>query len=211
MNDHSAKINILARLREALGNKTPNPFPNIENNSFPELNKEDYPEIIFAKKFQEWGGKFIYCENRIELLKNLSRLCADKKIAPLYTADQTLIKKAENINFKSLKYGLPESGSYSAITYCDALIAENGAIMISNNVPYGQLYASDTENLLIIATASQVSFTIAEAMADFQKWNGAPAANMLVIEGISTVYNEDFVAMPGSGAKQIYIFMIDEE
>ena len=51
MNDNSAKINILARLREALGNKTPNPFPNIENNSFPELNKEDYPEIIFAKKF----------------------------------------------------------------------------------------------------------------------------------------------------------------
>ncbi|HAL95163.1 MAG TPA: lactate utilization protein B/C, partial [Chitinophagaceae bacterium] len=67
MNISPAKENILKRIREALAQETPMPFPQSEKNGnlFPAPPQE--PEIEFAEQFTQLQGKFIYCINRQEL------------------------------------------------------------------------------------------------------------------------------------------------
>ena len=70
----SSKENILKKIRKALSQSTPLPFPNSEGSTsvFQPLQQE--PEVEFAEQFTKLQGKFIYCINRQELAFQLSSL-----------------------------------------------------------------------------------------------------------------------------------------
>jgi len=67
MNGSPSKENILKKIRKALTNSTPIPFPQSNGNvtMFPDPQQE--LEIEFAEQFTKLQGKFVFCLNHQEL------------------------------------------------------------------------------------------------------------------------------------------------
>ena len=59
----AAKENILKRIRQALSNPVPLPFPQSEGTTSVYHAATDDLEILFAEEFTKLQGKFAFCEN----------------------------------------------------------------------------------------------------------------------------------------------------
>jgi len=211
MDESSSKLHILQRIREALQEKTPNPYPNIENNSFLGVSQEEYPEIVFAKKIQEWGGKFIYCANRQEFLCCIIRIAVERKLGTLYTPDQSLINNLNNMGFHNVALGKPDIDGYAAICFCDGLVAESGSIFLSDEVPFGHIYAGTAGCLFIIATTSQVSNTLTDALQAFEQASGYFPKSSVLINNQVSVYSPDFSLQQPSIPHHVFVMMIEDK
>src|SRR5215475_3842449 len=74
MNVSSAKENILKKIRKALSESTPIPFPQSEgSHSVFQPSKQDL-EIEFAEQFTKLLGKFVFCMDHKELAGQLDAL-----------------------------------------------------------------------------------------------------------------------------------------
>ena len=80
----SAKENILKKIRQALANPVPVPFPQSEGNTsvFQPAKKE--LEIEFAENFTGLLGRFSFCIDERELAEQLQYLVDGKKLKSIY-------------------------------------------------------------------------------------------------------------------------------
>ena len=67
MNVSPAKENILKKIRQALSNPAPLPFPQSEGNNSIFPSAPDDLEVVFAEEFVNLQGKFAFCLNHTEL------------------------------------------------------------------------------------------------------------------------------------------------
>ena len=65
-----AKESILKRIREALINPVPLPFPQSEGNDSVYITSVEEPVIVFAEEFTKLQGKFAFCTD-VSLLQPL--------------------------------------------------------------------------------------------------------------------------------------------
>src|SRR5215469_5102908 len=90
MSVSSAKENILKRIRQALSESTPIPFPQSEGNaSVFQPSRQDL-EIEFAEQFAKLQGKFIFCIDHNELASQLNTLIATNGWKNIHCRDQRL-------------------------------------------------------------------------------------------------------------------------
>src|SRR5215210_2718052 len=99
MKTSSSKENILKKIRQALTNPVPVPFPQSEGNTnvFQPLKKE--LEIEFAENFTGLLGKFSFCMDEKELADQLQYLTEGKKLTSLFCKEQELKQKLVNHGF----------------------------------------------------------------------------------------------------------------
>src|SRR5450755_3019235 len=69
-----AKENILKRIRQALVNPTPVPFPQSEGNSSVYIPEKQDLEIEFAENFGLVQGRFIFCADIEEMTGQIKQL-----------------------------------------------------------------------------------------------------------------------------------------
>jgi L-lactate dehydrogenase complex protein LldG len=133
-----AKENILKRIRQALSNPVPVPFPKSEgSNSVYKPSSEDL-EIQFAEEFTKLLGKFAFCVNEDDLINQLKKLLREKKWDNIYCNEENLF----HIISKSAPYQIdPEKKELSnstladcdaSITTCEYLIARTGSMVLSS-------------------------------------------------------------------------------
>ncbi len=92
MNISSSKENILKKIRQALSNPVPVPFPKSEgNNSVYQPPSEDI-EIQFAEEFTKLLGKFAFCINEADLINQLKKLIAERKWENIYCNEENLFE-----------------------------------------------------------------------------------------------------------------------
>src|SRR5205085_9219377 len=118
----SSKENILKKIRQALANPVPVPFPGSEGNTsvFQPLNKE--LEIEFAENFSGLLGKFSFCIDEVELAQQLTELAAAKKLQKVFCVEKEIGDKLDRAGFSNLSAAdLPSCDA--AITGCELLIA----------------------------------------------------------------------------------------
>ena len=66
----SSKEKILKKIREALSNPVPLPFPNIEGTKSVFQPPSEELEILFAEEFTKLLGKFAFCINEPDAKKS---------------------------------------------------------------------------------------------------------------------------------------------
>ena len=80
----AAKENILKRIRQALSNPVPLPFPKSEGTNVVFQQEGDDLEVMFAEEFTKLLGKFAFCINEKDMLLQLTQLVAEKKWKNLF-------------------------------------------------------------------------------------------------------------------------------
>ena len=76
MGTSAAKENILKRIRQALSNPVPLPFPQSEGFASVYQPAKDELEILFAEAFNQLQGKFAFCVDEADLLLQVQQLVA---------------------------------------------------------------------------------------------------------------------------------------
>jgi L-lactate dehydrogenase complex protein LldG len=124
----TARENILNRIREALRNPVPLPFPKSEGSDSVYVQHNEEAVVVFAEEFTKLQGKFAYCASEQDLQLQLGKLIIEKKWTKVYCIEDTLQQTLQEINIKNYN-DLPSCEV--SVTRCELLVARTGTIVLS--------------------------------------------------------------------------------
>ncbi|RYF99720.1 MAG: lactate utilization protein B/C, partial [Chitinophagaceae bacterium] len=163
MNVSTSKENILKKIRKALSQSTPVPFPRSEGNEtvfHPELQEK---EIEFAEQFTRLQGKFVYCINQQEFAFQLASLARKMDWQKIYCLETGLISAVkEQLEGRLVNSDLADCDV--SITGCECLVARTGSIVMSAAQKSGRTTSVYAPIHICVAYASQLVYDVKDAL-----------------------------------------------
>jgi L-lactate dehydrogenase complex protein LldG len=212
MNVSPSKETILKKIRKALSNSTPIPFPNSEgNNSIFHPAPEDL-EIEFAEQFTKLQGKFIYCLNTHELGVQLNNLIRNYGWTKIFCCE----KKLGGVLEEDLQISCPHNDLAScdaSITSCEFLIARTGSIILSTGQESGRTVSVYAPIHICIAYSDQLVYDIKDGLQLLkQKYQHSLPSLITFATGPSRTADIEKTLVVGvHGPKEVYVFLVDSK
>ena len=72
------------KIKKALANPVPLPFPSAENDDAVFHAPADEPDVIFAESFTKLQGKFVFCKDEKEMVEQVRQLIKAKEWMKVY-------------------------------------------------------------------------------------------------------------------------------
>jgi len=207
-----AKENIFKRIRQALVNPTPVPFPQSEGNSSVYKAPSQENEIEFAENFSRIQGRFLYCADEADMLRQLTELVARMKWTQVFCREAALLGLLqEPLKGLLISDELPEADV--SITGCEALIARTGSLMMSSAQESGRTVSVYAPVHICIAWSNQLVYDIREALEKIlEKYkNNIPSFITLATGPSRTADIEKTLVVGVHGPKEVYVFLIDAQ
>jgi L-lactate dehydrogenase complex protein LldG len=207
-----AKENILKKVRQALIEPTPIPFPQSEGNSSVYQPSRQEMEIEFAEQFGRVQGKFIYCADEGEMLQQLRQLITLNEWTRIFCRELLLLRLLDQ-PFKGLITQEGLSDSDASITSCELLIARTGSILLSTGQESGRTVSVYAPVHICIAYTRQLVYDIREGLEFLQeKYKiGLPSLITLATGPSRTADIEKTLVVGVHGPKDVYVFLIDAD
>lgn len=205
MSTSPAKNNILKKIRLALSESTPIPFPKSEGTDPVHQHLQQDIVVEFAEQFTQLQGKFVFCANEEELLHQFSSLrhqhgwnkiyCTDKRLGPL-AEEQFLSGDIVNCDI--------------ALTACECLVARTGSLVLSakNSGRIPSVYAPVH---VCVAYTSQLVYDIKDGLNLLKNKykNGLPSMVTLATGPSRTADIEKTLVVGVHGPKEVYLFLVE--
>jgi L-lactate dehydrogenase complex protein LldG len=207
----NARQNILNRIKQALSNPVPLPFPDAEkqlDNSVFQHPKNSDEIKLFAETFEKLQGKFIYCSNESDLENNLLQLISDRCWSSIYFREPSFKKLLTKINIETCQ---DLSTCDVAITDCEFLIARTGSIMMSSHQESGRTVSVYAPIHICIAQRKQIVYDIENAIEQFTlKYKENIPSFITLASGPSRTADIEKTLVTGvHGPKEVFCFFID--
>lgn len=206
----SSKEKILKKIREALSNPVPLPFPKSEGTNSVFKSQTDDLEILFAEEFTKLLGKFAFCVNETDMKLQLMKLAAEKKWKNLYCVEDELLKK---FNGK----GVFDSGTSltdcdASVTTCEFLIARTGAIVMSSAQQSGRTVSAYAPVHICIAYIDQLVYDTRDALKLLKAKYGENIPSFITFAAgpSRTADIEKTLVVGVHGPKEVFLFLIDK-
>ncbi|WP_073237312.1 LutC/YkgG family protein [Pedobacter caeni] len=209
--NRSSKELMLKKIRKALLEKRDNPYPNLEDTPLYPKNDE-LLEILFAEELTNVSGNFIYCENGMDFIENILQLADKFNWRKIYCWEpelQQLLSEYEFPFYQTDKdFELAEVG----ITLCEALIARNGSVMVSNENAAGRRLSIFPHHHIVIARTGQLVLDLKDAFKLIKNKYADQLPSMIsTITGPSrTADIEKTLVLGAHGPKELFVFLIDD-
>ncbi len=202
---------MLKKIRQALLQKRENPNPAFEDSPLYK-DEEDPLDVTFAREFTNVAGQFVYCDGEINLIENLIILLEKLKLTKLYVWDKNLQKFLDQYGFPYHKYRSDFDDIEVGVTACEALIARNGSILISNADASGRRLSVYPPVHIVIAKTSQLVMDIKHGMALMREKYGNDLPSMITtITGPSrTADIEKMLVLGAHGPKELYLLLLED-
>lgn len=207
-----AKENILKRIRQALINPTPVPFPQSEGNSSVYAPPTQENEIEFAENFGRISGRFVYCANNDEMILQLQQLITAQAWAQVFCREAELISiLREPLKGLLIADDLPEANV--SITGCEALVARTGSILMSSAQDSGRTVSIYAPVHICIAYSSQMVYDIRDGleMLSGKYKDKLPSFITLATGPSRTADIEKTLVVGVHGPKDVYVFLVDAQ
>lgn len=213
MNVSSGKENILKKIRKALSESTPIPFPQSEGNHSVFQPAHQELEVEFAEQFTRLQGKFIFCIDTVEFVAQLTALAGHqswKKIVCREEKLQGLLKGKGFTTFSDT--GLAECDA--AITSCEALIARTGSIVMSTGGgnASGRTVSVYAPVHICIAWSDQLVYDIKDSLVALkEKYQQQVPSLITFATGPSRTADIEKTLVVGvHGPREVYLFLVDK-
>ncbi len=210
MSFSSSKENILKKIRKALNNSTPLPFPNSEGSQsvFQPLQQE--PAVEFAEQFTKLQGKFIYCINQQEFAFQLSSLVKKQNWEKIFCVEEKLIAAvAGQLSDRVVKTDLVNCDV--SITGCESLVARTGTIVMSSAQTNGRTTSVYAPIHICIAFTNQLLYDLKDALQAAKDKYGANLPSLITFAtGPSRTADIEKTLVVGvHGPKEVYLFLLE--
>ena len=207
----SSKEKILKKIREALSNPVPLPFPKSEGHKSVFQPQKEELEILFAEEFTRLLGKFAFCINESDAADQLNQLITQRKWQHIYCVEDKLKKTLSpkiltELNDTSL------ADCDVAITSCHYLVARTGAIVMSSAQQSGRTVSAYAPVHICIAYVNQLVFDTRDALKGMKNKYGTNLPSFITFAAGSsrTADIEKTLVVGVHGPKEVYLFLIDK-
>lgn len=206
MSESVAKTNILKKIKQALAQPTPLPFPKAEGvDNFLQPLQQDLM-VEFAEQFTMLQGKFLFCADRTELLQQFNKLCYQNQWTKLYCVEDEWCSQLQQKEWHS-----DISTADASITGCEVLVARTGSMVLSStaNSRVPSVYAPVH---ICIAYASQLVYDIKDALVLVKNkyQNSFPSLISFATGPSRTADIEKTLVVGVHGPKEVYCFLVDD-
>lgn len=207
----TAKERILKKVRKALLEKSDNPYLNLEETPL-YLPFENPLEVEFAQQFTAVAGKFVFCEDELDVVENLLVLVEKDSLRKIYAWETSIQNLLSNYGFPFYTTDTDFEQAEVGITTCEALIARNGSMLISNANAAGRRLSIYPHIHIVIAYTSQLLPDIKEGMELMKKKYRENLPSLIsVITGPSrTADIEKTLVLGAHGPRELYVFLLDD-
>jgi L-lactate dehydrogenase complex protein LldG len=211
MESSTSKENILRKIRKALAQPVPLPFP-LQDMSAPMYPApEDDLSVLFASEFTRLLGRFAYCSSEADLVKQLALLVTERKWKEVYCREQpvmSMFQKAGLIQFTDKTL----ADCDVSITSCEALVARTGSIVLSAAMPEGRTASVYAPVHICIALTSQLVYDVKDALQLIQKKysNDLPSLITFATGPSRTADIEKTLVVGVHGPREVYCFLVED-
>jgi len=207
----SSKELMLKKIRKALLERRDNPHPNLEDTPLYKADDE-LAEIMFAEQLTAVSGNFIYCENGIDFIENILQLAEQFKWRKIYCWEPELQELLSTYEFPFYQTDKDFEMAEVGITMCEALIARNGSVMVSNQNAAGRRLSIYPHHHIVIARTGQLVMDLKDAFKLIKQKYGIQIPSMIsTITGPSrTADIEKTLVLGAHGPKELFVFLVDD-
>ena len=207
----TSKEAILKKIRKALSQSTPLPFPKSEGNESVFQPEQQEKEIEFAEQFTKLQGRFVFCINQQELAFQLSSLVKKMDWQKVYCLEDDLLKAAgSQIADRIVKTDL--ANCHVSITGCECLVARTGTIVMSAAQASGRTTSVYAPIHICIAYTSQLLYDVKDALQFVKtRYNNALPSLITFATGPSRTADIEKTLVVGvHGPKEVYLFLVED-
>ena len=211
MESQGARHKILQKIKQALKDPVPVPFPDQVMDSPIFIPTEKEMAIEFAQKFTELLGKFVYCADEQELIAQLNALIITKGWNKVYSIETEWLDKMLTLKFDPVTTD-DLATCDAAITLCTHLVARTGTIVLSSKELSGRTSSVYAPIHICIAYADQLVYDISDSLLKFKdNPEGMPSMISFATGPSRTADIEKTLVLGAHGPREIYLFLIDEQ
>ena len=205
----AAKENILKKIRQALTNPVPLPFPQSQGNQPIFKKQKEDDAIVFAESFSKLQGKFVFCSDEHEMSLQLNVLIKSKGWTNIYCRESKLIPFIQKNDMEP--YGDLATCDVS-ITGCEYLVARTGTIVMSSAQQSGRTTSVYAPVHICIAYSSQMVYDLKEALQFIKSKykNNLPSLISFASGPSRTADIEKTLVTGVHGPKEVYCFLIED-
>jgi L-lactate dehydrogenase complex protein LldG len=206
----AAKENILKKIRKALTQSTPLPFPASEGTTTVFKPGRQELEIEFGEQFSKLLGKFIYCADVEELESQLATIISHNKWEKIFFREDEMRNVFNNASFGKSSY--PDLATAdAAITTCEALVARTGSIILSSAQRSGRTTSVYAEIHVCIAFTDQLVYDIRDGLQLIkERYAGRMPSLVTFATGPSRTADIEKTLVVGvHGPKEVYVFLVE--
>lgn len=210
MESQGSRSKILNKIKQALKEPVPVPFPEQVADTPIFIPTEEELTIGFAEKFTELLGKFVYCADEAELVDQLTKLIHSQGWTKVYSREAGWLDDMKEYNFDPVNSDDLDSCDV-AITLCDHLIARTGTIVLSTNQLSGRTASVYAPIHICIAYTHQLVFDISDSLQLFKNEEAHLPSMISYATGPSRTADIEKTLVVGvHGPKEVYCFLVDK-
>ena len=209
MESQGARHKILQKIKQALKDPVPVPFPDQVADTPIFIPTEKEMAIEFAQKFTELLGKFVYCADEQELIGQLNALIVAKGWNKVYSKESDWLDKMLTLKFDPVTTD-DLADCDAAITLCTHLVARTGTIVLSSKELSGRTSSVYAPIHICVAYADQLVYDISDSLLKFKdNPEGMPSMISFATGPSRTADIEKTLVVGVHGPKEVYCFLID--
>jgi len=163
----------------------------------------------FAQNFTNSGGKFIYCLNQNEVLDTLKDIISENNWDEALSFEKDIDNILEKIDISFSN----KTGANSAFfTTCEALIANDGSILISSNQLKGRKLSNLPYDFIVLAKPERIALNRDEGLGSvILRYGKNVPSGITTIKGPKTVTGTNNILDSGSlnNSKNIYLLLVE--
>jgi L-lactate dehydrogenase complex protein LldG len=206
----NAKENILKKIRQALTQPVPLPFPQTENAEDIFVKQTEDPAIIFGEAFTKLQGKLVYCHNNDELLRHFAALVKSREWSNIYCREEQFVPMIHWIEMQPVQD--LESCDVS-ITGCEFLVARTGTIVMSSAQESGRTTSVYAPVHICVAFTSQLVDEVKTALDLLKtKYKQQMPSLITFATGPSRTADIEKTLVTGvHGPKEVFCFLLEDQ
>ncbi|MBL7698433.1 MAG: LUD domain-containing protein [Chitinophagaceae bacterium] len=211
MQPSASRENILKKIRKALTETTPLPFPASEGTTSVFVPGRQELEIEFGEQFTKLLGKFIYCADETELHEQLTTVIAHNNWDKIYFKEDELKGLLSDSFLKNIFYSDLATAN-AAITGCEALVARTGSIILSSAQLSGRTTSVYAETHICIAYTDQLVYDVRDGLQLIKdKYNKIPSLVTFATGPSRTADIEKTLVVGVHGPREVYVFLVESQ
>ena len=163
----------------------------------------------FAENFTNTGGKFLYCINHDEVMAAVSNIISENDWDEVLSFDSeinNLLSKTD-ISFSD------STGANSVFfTTCEALIANDGSILVSSNQLKGRKLSNLPYDFIIVTKIDRIIENRSDGLGSLiSRYGKNIPSGITTVKGPKTVTGTDNILDSGSinTSKSIYLLLVE--
>jgi hypothetical protein len=159
----STKKSFFGKLLDVIAGSPTNSPQNSEERSQFAPKQKDPEDVRFVEQLTHNGGLFVYCGTKNELIESFNNIVAENKLLAVGSPDLNLMSFLKTNGANNLHDNLKDCDTIC--TYCEALIAFNGGIMINEHQTKGVRIDDMPKCHIVIGKTSQLVENLHGAMS----------------------------------------------